>query len=225
MKTGPDIAALAALMGDPARANMLIALMSGRALTAGELAVEAGVTAPTASGHLARLLEGGLLAVEAQGRHRYYRLAGPDVAMAVEALMGLAQQAGGRRVRTGPRDPELRLARVCYDHLAGERGVALFAGLARRKLIALDDGAVSLTASGEECMGALGIDVSGLRRGGRPLCRTCLDWSERRMHLAGGLGAALMRHALDQRWARIADGTRIVTFTAKGEAALAMLWE
>ena len=120
MKDGPDIARVANLIGDPARANILSALMDGRALTAGELAGAAGVGASTASAHLNRLQEGGLIRVEAQGRHRYYALAGADVAEVLEALMGLAQQTGATRVRTGPREPELRKARVCYDHLAGD---------------------------------------------------------------------------------------------------------
>ncbi len=129
MKEGPSIASVAALIGDPARANMLAALMSGRALTAGELAREAGIAAPTASGHLARLREAGLVLVEAQGRHRYVRLAGPEVAAVLEGLMGLSARDGRLRTRPGPRDPALRTARVCYDHLAGEWGVRLYDAL------------------------------------------------------------------------------------------------
>lgn len=136
-------------MGDPARANMLISMMSGQALTAGELARVAGIAPATASGHLAQLLAGGLLAVEQQGRRRYYRLAGPDVATTVEALMNLADHSESRRIRPGPKDAEMRKARVCYDHLAGERGVELFARLTRRRLIALDDGAVEISRLGE----------------------------------------------------------------------------
>ena len=133
MKTGPDIALIASLVGEPARANMLTALMSGRALTASELAREAGVTPQTASAHLAKLEGGGLLALEKQGRHRYYRLTGPDVAAVLEGLMGLAARAGHTRVRTGPKDPALRRARACYDHLAGDLGVQLFDGLVAGK--------------------------------------------------------------------------------------------
>ncbi|NNG02830.1 MAG: winged helix-turn-helix transcriptional regulator, partial [Inquilinus sp.] len=125
MKTGPDIAHVAALLGDPARANMLTALMSGRALTASELASEAGVTPQTASAHLARLQQGGLVVPRKQGRHRYYALTGEDVAAVLEALMGLAARTGHLRTRTGPKDPALRRARVCYDHLAGELGVRM----------------------------------------------------------------------------------------------------
>src|SRR6201996_9054816 len=125
MKDGPVIAQIAALMGDPARANMLTALMDGRALTVSELALAGGVGLPTASGHLAKLDQAGLLSAEKQGRHRYFRLSGPDVAQVLESLMSLAQRTGAVRVRTGPKDAALRTARVCYDHLAGERAVRL----------------------------------------------------------------------------------------------------
>ncbi len=135
MKEGPIIASVAALLGDPARANILTALMDGRALTVSELAEAAGVTLQTASGHLAKLDAANLLTAEKQGRHRYFRLSGPDVAQVLEALMGLAQRTGATRVRTGPKDAALRSARVCYDHLAGERGVALLRGARLRGLI------------------------------------------------------------------------------------------
>lgn len=225
MRNGPSISSVGALMGDPARANMLAALMSGEALTAGELAQEAGITAATASGHLARLLDGGLLSVEKQGRHRYFRLAGPDVGAAIEALMELADHAGSRRVRPGPRDPEMRRARVCYDHLAGERGVALFQRLTQGKLIALEDGAVSMTPLGETRFADFGIDVGTLKAAKRPVCRTCLDWSERRLHLAGSLGAGLLDRLFALRWAHRVKGTRVVRFTPKGEAGFRSLFQ
>jgi DNA-binding transcriptional ArsR family regulator len=225
MKTGPSIAAVGALMGDPARANMLTSLMSGQALTAGELAQEAGIAAATASGHLGKLLDGGLLLVEKQGRHRYYRLAGPDVASAIEALLDLVEHAGHRRVRPGPKEPELRKARVCYDHLAGERGVELFARLTRFKLIVLDDGAIQMTPLGEQKFRRLGIDVDALKSAKRPVCRTCLDWSERRTHLAGSLGAMLLARFFENKWMHRVSGSRIVRFTARGEAAFNTLFE
>jgi DNA-binding transcriptional ArsR family regulator len=224
MREGPDIALNAALIGDPARAAILAALMGGQALTASELAREAGVTPQTASGHLAQLLDGGLLHMERQGRHRYYRLAGPDVGAALEALMHLAVQAGQRRVRTGPRDPALREARVCYDHLAGARGVELFARLCDERLLALEGGHVCVTPEGEAWFGALGVDVAGLRGSKRPLCRTCLDWSERRFHLAGSLGARLLERLFELGFARRVADTRIVRFTPRGDAALADLF-
>src|SRR5690606_26763979 len=160
---------------DPARANMLGALMDGRALTVSELALAAGVTLQTASGHLARLRSGGLVSVAQQGRHRYFRLSGPDVAHALEGLMGLAQRTGAVRVRTGPKDAAMRAARVCYDHLAGERGVELLDALTRQRFII--DGV--LTENGRRFFEDYGIDVAALETGRRPLCRACLDWSER----------------------------------------------
>ena len=219
MKDGPAIASVAALVGDPARANMLTALMDGRALTVTELAQDAGVSLPTASGHLARLVEGGLLAVSKQGRHRYLRLSGPDVAQMLEGLMGLAQRTGAVRVRTGPKDAALRTARVCYDHLAGERGVALLDGLVAQAVVTSGT-EPSVTPAGELFLGRLGIDVGALARGRRPICRSCLDWSERRAHLGGALGAALLERVLARGWARRAEG-RVIAFTSAGSRAFA----
>lgn len=219
MKDGPVIASVAALLGDPARANMLTALMDGRALTVSELAGAAGVALPTASGHLSKLDAAGLIVAERQGRHRYFRLSGHDVAEVLEGIMGLAQRTGAIRVRTGPRDTALREARVCYDHLAGARGVVLLSGMLDRGWIA-GEAEPALTAAGREGLTRLGIDVPALERGRRPVCRACLDWSERRSHLGGGLGAALLRHILDRRWARRSDG-RVVAFTPDGVRAMA----
>jgi DNA-binding transcriptional ArsR family regulator len=220
MKSGPDIAVVAALVGDPARANMLTALIGGQALTAGELAREAGVTAQTASSHLAKLETGGLLVRRKQGRHSYYALSDEDVAAVLEALMGLAARTGHTRLRTGPREPALRRARVCYDHLAGDLGVAMLESLIARGLIAQDGVALSLTANGETFMQALGLDLAGLTRSRRPLCKDCLDWSVRRSHLAGTLGAALLDRFYTLGWARREAGTRLVTFTPHGLSAL-----
>ncbi len=220
MKDGPDLAPVAALIGDPGRANMLAALMAGKALSASELAREAGVTPQTASGHLALLLDGGLVAVRVQGRHRYYRLAGPDVAAALESLMALAARAGHLRTRPGPKDPALRRARVCYDHLAGTLGVRMFDGLLEHGLLADDGGRLAPTAAGRRWFAGLGVDLAGLEAGRRPLCRECLDWSERRGHLAGSLGAALLAAILDQGWAKREAGSRVVAFTAAGERRL-----
>lgn len=223
MKEGPDIARIAALIGDPARANMLAALIDGRALTASELAAEAGVTKQTASSHLARLNDGGLLAFEAQGRHRYFRLANEDVGHALEALMGLAATRGRPRTRVGPRDPALRHARVCYGHLAGEMGVVLFNGLARRRWISLDEGDVGVTPSGKRALNEFGLDMEGLAGLRRPLCRPCLDWSERRHHLAGSLGQALFDRFTKLGWARKEKEARVVRFSPAGERSL-MKW-
>lgn len=217
MKQGLDIARVAAVLGDPARANMAVALMGGTALTAGELAAEAGVTPQTASSHLARLTEGGLVTVRRQGRHAYFALSSPEVAELLETLMGLGARIDPPRARPGPREPALRRARVCYDHLAGELGVSLLDSLVGRGLILDHDGALALTAQGEAAMRAFGVEPA--RRGRRPLCRACLDWSERRSHLAGALGAAILQRVYALGWARRMEGTRVVAFSAPGLAA------
>ncbi|MCG8274242.1 helix-turn-helix domain-containing protein [Aquamicrobium sp. NLF2-7] len=216
MKEGPDIARIAALIGDPGRANMLVALMSGKALTATELAAEAGITAQTASSHLARLHEGGLLRARKQGRHKYFALASTDVAGVLEALMGLAADAGQLRSRTGPKDKALRQARICYNHLAGNMGVQMFDSLLARNYLELGDGHLRLTEPGRDFAAGLGIDVDKLAAGRAELCRECLDWSERRSHLAGSLGRAMLARFVELGWARLDEPTRIVTFTPPG---------
>lgn len=216
MKSGPDIALVAALLGDPARANMLTALIGGQALTAGELARHAGVTPQTASSHLAKLIAGGLVSARRQGRHGYFSLSGPDVAQVMEGLMGLAARTGRLRTRPGPRDPELRRARVCYDHLAGELGVALKEGLVAAGRLEEDGEALRPTEAGAEFLGAFGIELKRLSQSRRPLCRACLDWSERRSHLAGALGAALLDRIYDLGWAARVPGERVVRFTPEG---------
>jgi DNA-binding transcriptional ArsR family regulator len=223
MKDGPDIARLASLIGDPARANILAALMAGKALTAGECAAEAGVTAPTASGHLAQLVDSRLLVVAIQGRHRYYRIDGPEVAETIEALMGLAARVGLKRARPGPHDAAMRQARYCYDHLAGAAATVFYAKLVAQKLIAASADGVELTPAGRQRFVAEGIDIAALERRPRPVCRACLDWSERVPHLAGSLGAALAASALARGWARRRGATRIVEFAPGGEAALLAL--
>ena len=217
MKEGPSFAPVAALAGDPARANMLGALMSGKALTASELAAEAGIAAPTASSHLAKLAQGGLVSVVAQGRHRYFRLAGADVADMLEHLMGVAARTGHLRTRPGPSDPLIRKARICYDHLAGEMGVSMFDALVGSRRLALERDTVRLTRKGEVFLAEFGVAVGhgGARR---PLCRTCLDWSMRRSHLAGRLGAALLARIAELGWAARAGDSRAVIFTRTGEA-------
>lgn len=218
MKVGPEIAGVAALIGDPARANILTALMGGIALTATELAVEAGVTKQTASAHLSKLLSAELLAVERQGRHRYYRLPDAEIARLLEALMGVAARRP-TRVRTGPKEPALRRARVCYDHLAGDLGVAMYESLTAKGWIAEAKGEIRVTGPGRSAFDAFGIDLAGLETRRRPVCRACLDWSARRSHLAGALGAALLSSFYRRGWARRLEGSRIVAFSASGEAA------
>ena len=218
---------VASLVGDPARANMLTALLSGRALTASELSQEAGITPQTASSHLSKLEAGGLIEQEKQGRHRYYRLADPDVGGVLEGLAALAARAGHMRVRTGPKDPALRRARVCYDHLAGDLGVQMLDSLRRQKLVRQHKQEIELTAEGERFLDhALQIDAATLTHPRRPVCKACLDWSERRHHLAGTLGAALMRRFTDLKWAARdpTPGSRVVQFTRQGEKRFAALF-
>jgi DNA-binding transcriptional ArsR family regulator len=217
MKEGPSIAPIAALAGDPARANMLAALLSGKALTASELANEAGITAQTASSHLAKLEAGGLVTQVKQGRHRYFRLAGSDVAQMLESLMTVAARAGHLRTRPGPGDPALRKARVCYDHLAGEMGVQLFDSLCRHGDLVSRGEALTLSRKGEKFLDSFGIALDALEAERRPLCRSCLDWSMRRTHLAGSLGAALLARFHALQWASREKGGRALLFTPRGE--------
>jgi DNA-binding transcriptional ArsR family regulator len=227
MKAGPDIAMVASLVGDPARSNMLTALMTGRALTASELAHQAGITPQTASSHLAKLEAGGLIEPEKQGRHRYYRLTGPDVAGVLEGLAGLAARAGHMRVRTGPKDPALRRARICYDHLAGDLGVQMLDSMRKQRLVRQNKQSIELTGEGKRFMAkSLQIDADMLAHPRRPVCKACLDWSERRHHLAGTLGAAVMSRFTELNWAArdSAPGSRVVHFTRTGEKKFAALF-
>ncbi|WP_174247921.1 metalloregulator ArsR/SmtB family transcription factor [Bradyrhizobium sp. S69] len=227
MKAGPDIAMIAALVGDPARSNMLTALMTGRALTASELAHQAGVTPQTASSHLSKLEAGGLVEQEKQGRHRYFRLSDPDVAAVLEGLEGLAARAGHMRVRTGPKDPALRHARVCYDHLAGDLGVQMLDSMKRQRWLRQRKQDIELTAEGQRFLtDTLQISADALAHPRRPLCRACLDWSERRHHLAGTLGAAILTRFSELKWATrdAAPGSRVVNFTRNGEKRFAALF-
>jgi DNA-binding transcriptional ArsR family regulator len=217
MKEGPDIAQIGALIGDPARANMLTALMAGKALTATELAEAGGITLQTASGHLAKLEAGGLLGQRKQGRHRYFTLADDAVGKLLESIMGFAASRGHLRHQPGPREPALRKARVCYDHLAGDFGVRMLDSLIAAGAISTEGERLELTAQGETHLRSIGIDVSGLKSIRRPLCRSCLDWSERRAHLAGSLGKALLSSFFERGWARRSQNSRSILFTPDGE--------
>ncbi|MBP0445166.1 winged helix-turn-helix transcriptional regulator [Roseomonas sp. SSH11] len=212
------LAETAAALGDPARLNMLAALMDGRALTAGELAGVAGVAPTTASGHLARLLDAGLLAVEKQGRHRYHRLASPDVARVLEGLMALSATRPRPQPRTGPRDSALREARTCYDHLAGRVAVGMADAMVQRGHLDLSPDGGVLTEEGGRFLARLGVAVPATRS--RPFCRPCLDWSERHPHLAGALGAALCRRCLELGWIRRLEGSRALSITPAGRLGL-----
>ncbi|NJO37696.1 MAG: helix-turn-helix transcriptional regulator [Rhizobiales bacterium] len=220
MTSQAHFAEVAALVGDPARASMLHGLLDGRALTASELAALGGITPQTASGHLAKLTEAGLITVVRQGRHRYHRLASAHVAQMMESIMCVA--AGGkpprRQPRTGPRDAALRAARTCYDHLAGTLAVALADAMIDKGLVELSDDAGIVTERGAAFIAELGLDdpSEGSRR---VFCRPCLDWSERRAHLAGRVGAALRHHSFERGWIRRLGDSRAVTVTPKGQQA------
>jgi DNA-binding transcriptional ArsR family regulator len=217
-----DLAAVAGLLADPARVTMLDRLLAGRALAAGELASSAGVAPPTASAHLRRLLDGGLVAVEARGRHRYYRLAGPAVAEAMEALSLIARPRPVRSLRESQRAEALRFARSCYDHLAGMAGVALTGALLHTgALRPAGDRDFVLTPAGERLLGGLGIDLAGLRRQRRAFARGCLDWTERTPHLSGALGAALLERLLELGWLAPGRVPRGLLLTAAGRDGLA----
>ena len=226
MASGNTIAEVAALIGDTARANILSALMGGQALTAGELARHAGVTAQTTSGHLAKLADAELIALEKQGRHRYYRLATPDVAEAIHALMTVAASGPKRHHPIGPRDEALRNARTCYDHLAGRLALELADVLCERGHLTLTDGAGFVSAEGERFFKRFGIDLAALDgTSKRPLCRTCLDWSERRPHIAGKLGAALLDRLLGLKWVERVPDSRALRITVPGQLGLASTFD
>ena len=217
MKEGPDIAQIGALIGDPARANMLTALMGGKALTATELAAVGGITVQTARTHLAKLEAGQLLAQRKQGRHRYFTLADDGVGKLLESIMGFAAGRGHLRHRPGPKEPALRKARICYDHLAGDYGVRMLDSMIAKGAIDVVGDALAITRQGESELTCIGIDVGDLKSSRRPLCRSCLDWSERRAHLAGSVGKALLSNFLEKGWARRTAGSRSVIFSPDGE--------
>ena len=216
--TTPRIDEIGRLIGDPTRATILDALMDGRAWTGRELASFAHVTASTTSEHLQRLIEGSLVTVVPSGRYRYYRLASTEIAAALEGLMLIAARTPNPDGRN-PIDPTLRRARTCYDHLAGELGVALADALVLRGAVVFGDRDAEVTPVGSALFAELGLTITGTQKQ-RALCRPCLDWSERRFHLAGRCGAALARCALEREWVEQKAGTRAVAVTESGVRAL-----
>ena len=233
-----DLAAIGAVLAEPARARMLLALGDGRALPAGTLASEAGVAASTASEHLARLVDGGLVTVHPQGRHRYYRLAGPEVGELIENIARIAPAAPVRSLREDSRAYAVRRARTCYDHLAGRLGVAVFAALLRESYVTGGDGIhridgdgedrlsapgrdidYRLTAAGHTRLAELGVDLPQMEERGIPL-RYCVDWTEQRHHLSGHVGRALTDRLLALGWLKRADRGRAVLITDAGRERL-----
>lgn len=221
MESAHNIATVAALLGDPARAAMLWLLIDGRARPAGELAFAANVSAQSASGHLAKLVEARLLQVETQGRHRYYRLTDHTVAVALESLAAISPRPAARALPASKgTPPAMRFARTCYDHLAGELAVALLAGFEKQGLLRCEGKQWELSAEGEGAFGKFGIDIESARRAQRRFACGCLDWSERQFHLGGALGAALLSHMLERRWLMRAHQTRVVQLTPQGKRGL-----
>lgn len=215
----PRFARIAAMIGDPTRARMLAALMGGQFLAAGELAAAAGVTAQTASGHIAKLVDAELLVVRTQGRHRYFRLADAEIAHALEALSLVAERsAQADKWSQGAYKP-LKAARTCYSHLAGELGVALFEGLLARGTITAVDGHFALSEHGRDELGRMGL-VLPAEGAARRFAYPCLDWSERRDHLAGTLAVSLLELSLQRGWLRRVPGSRALRLTPSGAQAL-----
>jgi DNA-binding transcriptional ArsR family regulator len=220
MSNAPQIAEVAALVGDPARANMLCALLGGRALTATELAFAGGVSPQTTSGHLGKLFAARLVVLMKQGRHRYYRLAGPQVGQMLESIMNVALTGPPRFQPKSKLDDQLRRARTCYDHIAGVLGVGLAERLTEREFVILADEGGEVTSSGMDFLGKLGIDLSGARGKRRVFCRPCLDWTERRPHIGGAVGAALAQRCFELKWIERMRGSRALTVTPAGRRSL-----
>jgi DNA-binding transcriptional ArsR family regulator len=217
-----DLAEVGALVGDPARANILAALMDGRALTASELAYVAGVAPQTASGHLAKLAGANLLALTKQGRNRYYRLASPAVGHMLEGILAVAALHLPPRRRTVSRiDEEMRTARTCYDHIAGRLGVGIADALAAEGHVVLGEDGGEVTPDGAAFLAVLGVDLAARKGSTRAYCRSCLDWSERRPHIAGLLGASMCRRFLDLGWVERRRDTRALTISAAGKSGFA----
>jgi DNA-binding transcriptional ArsR family regulator len=221
MTSTPTFAATAALFGHPVRAAILSVLLDGRALPAGELAYAGGVNPATASSHLGKLLDGGILAVEVEGRHRYYRLAGPHIAEAIESLLAVTPIGTLRRKAPSREARRLQRARRCYDHLAGRLGVAVTAALVDRGIIVpVANKQYEISPTGAEWFAELGIDIGSLRHSSRGLARQCLDWTEREHHLAGPLGVALLGLMCEKGWVSCSKRDRALQLTPSGQIAL-----
>jgi DNA-binding transcriptional ArsR family regulator len=216
-----EIGLISSLIGDPVRLKIMWALLDGKAFTATELAISADTSPQNASMHLAKLVQGQFLTVESQGRHRYYRFARDEVAFAIEALAGLVPPEKRMKTVQHPAAVPVKYCRTCYDHLAGKAGVLVTEGLLRLKLIELSDAVYLVTRKGEQSFSALGIHTEELKKNRRVLARPCLDWSERRHHLAGSLGAALLDKMLSLDWLRKTPHSRALVITSNGRRQLA----
>jgi DNA-binding transcriptional ArsR family regulator len=220
MPDAPQIAEVAALVGDPARANILVALLGGRALTATELSHAAGVSPQTTSGHLGKLSTARLVVLMKQGRHRYYRLAGPQVGRMLESIMNVALEGPPRYQPRSRLDDAMRHGRTCYDHFAGVLGVGIADAMIERGYLVLGDEAGEVTSSGMEFLSRLGVDLAGAQAKRRMFCRPCLDWTERRSHIGGAVGAAFAQRCFDLKWIERVGETRAVKVTSLGRRGL-----
>ncbi|WP_315822371.1 helix-turn-helix transcriptional regulator [Paraflavitalea speifideaquila] len=223
MEFDQQFAAMATLIGEPARATMLWSMLDGRAYTAGELALMAGISPQSASNHLTKLMEADLLKMEKQGKHRYYRFAKSEVATALEAISQLIPGKEQVHPSKSFKNGDIQYARTCYDHLAGKVAVNLTQGLVQQKIIHLREDEYEVTTKGTTWFEELGIDIADLKQQKRLFARPCLDWTERKHHLAGALGAALLDQMLALNWLRRKAHERTVILTAKGEKAVAQL--
>ena len=219
MLADADLAAVADLMTTH-RAPLLLALLGGRAMTAGELAARTGISPSLASSHLSKLLDGELVSVEQHGRQRHYQLANPHVAEVIEAMLRIAPARTAQSLRQSNRGEAIRHARTCYDHLAGTLGVGLTDVLQHQRVIKAADSAYQLTESGQQRLESLGLDIAALRQRHRSFARPCQDWTERRPHLAGALGAGIAERLLELNWLQPIPGTRALRVTDSGERGL-----
>jgi DNA-binding transcriptional ArsR family regulator len=220
MLSDVDLAHIGFLIGDRRRAGMLLALLGGEDLPAGELGARVGASSSLASAHLNRLREAGLVRAERVGRRRLYRIAGPDVAQALEALVAVAPGRPATSLREARQGEALRHARTCYDHLAGELGVALTDALRRQGSLDLTDAGFALTPTGRRRLTELGVDIASAQAGRRTFIRHCIDWTERRPHLAGALGAAIATRFFDLGWVSRRSGSRALDITPVGSQEL-----
>jgi DNA-binding transcriptional ArsR family regulator len=220
MSVAPQIAEVAALVGDPARANILCALLGGRAITAAELAHAANVSPPTASEHLGKLTAARLTVVMKQGRHRYYRLAGPHVGQMLESIMNVALTGPPRFQPRSKADDLMRRARTCYDHIAGALGVGIADQMIARAFVILGDEAGEVTPEGDAFLAELGVGLAAIRTKRRIFCRPCVDWTERRSHIGGAVGAAIACRCFEMKWIERVGGSRALSITPAGRRGL-----
>lgn len=224
MSSQPNFGKVASLLGDPARAKIMTALLGGKALTATELAMEAGISASTASSHLNKLLQAQLINVQKQGRHKYFQLHDYHVAELIESLFNISSRIEHSTVSTGPKDPDLRNARICYDHLAGDLAVQLLTSLKTRELIIEESDQLRLSDSGKRFFLDRRADITTMQKLKRPMCRNCLDWSERKCHLAGSLGKWVLNDIHANNWAHKDLDSRVIRFDSMGIKAFKQVY-